>query len=67
MAQTPRSKRLQVGRVNIHGAQNIHGALNLEIFDTPFVAPITVDGVSALQLLTKIEAINHDKCIIHVV
>ena len=61
MAQTPRSKRLQVGRVNIHGA------LNLEIFDTPFVAPITVEGVSALQLLTKIEAINHDKCIIHVV
>jgi transposase len=26
---------------------NIHGALNLETFDTPFVAPITVDGVSA--------------------
>ena len=27
---------------------NIHGALNLETFDTPFVAPITVDGVSAV-------------------
>ena len=35
---------------------NIHGALNLETFDTPFVAPITVDGVSAVQLLAKIEA-----------
>ena len=46
---------------------NIHGALNLETFDTPFVAPITVDGVSAVQLLAKIEARNHDKRIIHVV
>jgi hypothetical protein len=27
---------------------NIHGALNLETFDTPFVSPITVDGVSAV-------------------
>ena len=46
---------------------NIHGALNLETFDTPFVAPSTVDGVSAVQLLAKIEARNHDKRIIHVV
>lgn len=46
---------------------NIHGALNLETFDTPFVAPITVDGVSAVQLLAKIEDRNHDKRIIHVI
>ena len=46
---------------------NIHGALNLETFDTPFVAPITVDGVSAVQLLAKIEARNQDKRIIHVI
>jgi transposase len=46
---------------------NIHGALNLETFDTPFVAPVTVDGVSAVQLLTKIEARNQDKRIIHVI
>ena len=46
---------------------NIHGALNLETFDTPFVAPITVDGVSAAQLLAKIEDRNQDKRIIHVI
>jgi transposase len=46
---------------------NIHGALNLETFDTPFVAPITVDGVSAVQFLAKIEARNQDKRIIHVI
>ena len=46
---------------------NIHGALNLETFDTPFVAPVTVDGVSAVQLLAKIEARNQDKRIIHVI
>jgi len=46
---------------------NIHGALNLETFDTPFVAPITVDGVSAVQLLAKIEARNPKKRIIHVI
>ena len=46
---------------------NIHGALNLETFDAPFVAPITVDGVSAVQLLAKIEARNQDKRIIHVI
>ena len=45
----------------------MHGALNLETFDTPFVAPITVDGVSAVQLLAKIEARNQDKRIIHVI
>ena len=46
---------------------NIHGALNLETFDTPFVAPSTVDGVSAVQLLATIEARNQDKCIIQVI
>jgi transposase len=46
---------------------NIHGAVNLETFDTPFVAPVTVDGVSAAQLLAKIEARNQDKRIIHVI
>jgi len=38
------------------GRVNIHGALNLETFDAPFVEPTTVDGVSAAQLLAKIEA-----------
>ena len=46
---------------------NIHGALNLETFDTPLIAPITVDGVSAVQLLAKIEARNQDKRIIQVI
>ena len=46
---------------------NIHGALNLESFDTPFVMPITVDGVSVVQLLAKIESHNQDKRIIHVI
>jgi transposase len=46
---------------------NIHGALNLKTFDTPFVAPITVKGVSAVQLLAKVEARNQDKRIIHVI
>ena len=49
------------------GRVNIHGALNLETFDAPFVEPTTVDGVSAAQLLTKIEARNPDKRIIHVI
>ena len=49
------------------GRVNIHGALNLETFDTPFVEPITVDGVSAAQLLAKIEARNPDKRLIHVI
>ena len=44
---------------------NIHGALNLEAFYTPLVAPSTVDGVSAVKLLAKIEAHNQDKRIIH--
>ena len=43
------------------GRVNIHGAVNLETFDAPFVEPTTVDGVSAAQLLTKIEARNPDK------
>ena len=49
------------------GRVNIHGALNLETFDAPFVEPTTVDGVSAAQLLAKIEARNPDKRIIHVI
>ena len=32
-----------------------------------FVAPITVDGVSSVQLLAKIEARNQDKRNIHVI
>ena len=49
------------------GRVNIHGALNLETFDAPFVEPTTVDGVSAVQLLTRIEVRNPDKRIIHVI
>jgi len=49
------------------GRVNIHGAVNLETFDAPFVEPTTVDGVSAVQLLTKIETRNPDKRIIHVI
>jgi len=49
------------------GRVNIHGALNLENFDAPFVAPATVDGKSAVQLLAKIEARNRDKRVIHVI
>ena len=49
------------------GRVNIHAGLNLETFDAPFVEPTTVDGQSAVQLLTKIEARNPDKRIIHVV
>ena len=46
---------------------NIHGALNLKTFDTPFVEPTTFDGLSAAQLLAKIEARNPDKRMIHVI
>ena len=49
------------------GRVNIHGAINLETFDAPFVEPTTVDGVSAAQLLAKIEARNPDKRLIHVI
>ena len=49
------------------GRVNIHGALNLETFDAPCVEPTTVDGVSAAQLLAKIEARNPDKRTIHVI
>ncbi len=49
------------------GRVNIHGALNLETFDAPFIEPTTVDGVSAAQLLAKIEARNPDKRVIHVI
>jgi len=46
---------------------NIHGTVNLKTFDTPFVEPTTVDGVSATQLLAKIEARNPNKRFIHVI
>ena len=46
------------------GRVNIHGALDLETFDAPFVEPTTVDGVSAVQLLARIEARNPDKRLI---
>ena len=49
------------------GRVNIHGAVNLETFDAPFVEPTTVDGVSAVQLLAKIEERNPDKRLIHVI
>jgi transposase len=49
------------------GRVNIHGAVNLETFDAPFVEPTTVDGVSAVQLLAKIEERDPDKRIIHVI
>ncbi len=49
------------------GRMNIHSALNLETFDAPFVEPTTVNGVSSVQLLVKIEARNPDKRIIHVI
>ena len=49
------------------GRVNIHAALNLENFDTPFVAPDTVNGVSAAQLLAKIEARNKNKRKIYVI
>jgi transposase len=49
------------------GRVNIHGALNLENFDAPFVEPTTVDGVSAAQLLAKIEARNPYKRLIYVI
>jgi transposase len=39
----------------------------LNDFDAPFVEPTTVDGISAAQLLTKIEARNPAKRIIHVI
>ena len=45
----------------------IHAALNLENFDTPLVAPDTVNGVSAAQLLAKIEARNKDKRKIYII
>ena len=45
----------------------IYGAIKFETFDVPFVEPTTVDGVSAAQLLAKIEACNPDKRLIHVI
>ena len=49
------------------GRVNIHGALNLEKIDAPFVEPTTVDGVSAVQRLAKIETSNPKKRLIHVI
>ena len=49
------------------GRVNIHEAVSLESFGTPFVEPTTVDGASAVQLLSKIEARNPDKRILHVI
>jgi len=49
------------------GRVNIHGALNLETFDAAIVEPTTVDGISSVQLLAKIEARDPDKSIIHVI
>ena len=49
------------------GRVNIHGAVCLENFDAPFVEPVTVDGISATQLLAKIEANNPDKSKIHII
>jgi transposase len=49
------------------GRVNIHGAVDLKTFDAPFVKPLSVDGVSAVQFLTKIEARNPDMRIIHVI
>ena len=49
------------------GRVNIHGTVNLETFDATFVEPTTVDGLSAVQLLSKIEESNPEKRIIHVI
>ena len=49
------------------GRVNIHGALNLESFDAPFVEPTTVDGLGATRHLSRIEARNPDKRLIHVI
>jgi hypothetical protein len=49
------------------GRVDIHGALNPGTFDMPFVEPTTMDGVSAAQLLAKVEARNPDKRVIHVI
>jgi transposase len=40
------------------GRVNIHGALCIENFDAPFVEPVTVDGNSAVQLLSKSKQIT---------
>lgn len=62
-----RGKNLAVKTTAGRGRVNIHGALNLENFDAPFIEPATVDGISAVQLLAKIEARNPDKRTIHVI
>jgi len=46
---------------------NIHGVARLETFDAPLVEPTPVDGVSAAELLTRIEARNPDTRITHVI
>ena len=62
-----RSARPAIKTTAGRGRVNIHGALCLETFDAPFVEPLTVDGVSAVQLLAKIEARNPEKSTIHVI
>ena len=56
---------------SFHSRENItpskSGIKHLENFDTPFVAPDTVNGVSAAQLLAKIEARNRRKRKIYVI
>ncbi|MFT5132246.1 MAG: transposase [Gammaproteobacteria bacterium] len=49
------------------GRVNIHGAVNLDTIDAPFVEPLSVGGVTAVQPLTKIDERNPDKRIIHVI
>lgn len=49
------------------GRVNIHGAVCLENFDASIVEPVTVDGISATQLLAKIEANNPGKSKIHII
>tara|TARA_R110001583_G_scaffold186667_1_gene347497 strand:- start:35461 stop:36270 length:810 start_codon:yes stop_codon:yes gene_type:complete len=49
------------------GRVNIHGALCLENFDAPFVEPLSVDGDSAVRLLSKTEARNKPKSNIYVI
>jgi transposase len=46
---------------------NIHGALCLETFDCPFVEVQTVNANSTIALLERLEAVNKDKRVIHVI
>jgi hypothetical protein len=49
------------------GRINIHGAVSLENFDAPFVEPLTVDGNSAVQFLSRIKAKNPTKSAIYLI